>query len=379
MGYLFTDADALRVPGKTSLDELGFLAALAAQVPCGGTIVEIGAFYGRATRVMALSNRHARVIAIDTFEDVHWTRKYAKSYTDIPAFGRGAFNRYMSDLTNVCAITGDSPEAVSDWSTDIDLYFEDAVHGNPKLRANLDFWSAHVKPGGIVCGHEYSHRFLDVKREVDRLASIWNTEVCIVGSLWALRKPGGKTSTLLGKDFMSGMNAQLTVTNKKKGRSSRSLGMWAGAHLDADRIESFRIVPSCAAGPEALQVRLGHPSFGNTNWQDANDLIRFTPDAKVRPFTRIAFRYEPVDGRCSKPLSYRVSARQIGNNGHFFTGTSTWAENGAWAAVAAQRAAINAITLCFSDKPVDAQSAFKPTYASHLKRAGKAIIEHALM
>lgn len=379
MGYLFTDENALRVPGKTSLDELGFLGALAAQVPSGGKMVEIGAFYGRATRVMALANPSAQVVAVDTFQDVNWTRKYANFYRDIPVFGMAAFEKYTANLSNVRAILGDSPNTVTDWPQNIDLYFEDAVHGNPKLRANIDFWSARVKPGGIVCGHDYSHRFLDVKREVDRLALAWNAQVCIVGTLWALRKPGARRNTTIASDFMKEGGGQLIVANKKMGEMSRPPGMWTGAHLDPDRIESLRFVQSSKAVSGALQVRLGHPVFGETNWQDATCRVRFTPDQRLRPFTRVAFRYAPVKGKSPKPLSYRVSARQIGKNGTLYTGTSTWSENGAWAAVGPQKAAINAITLCFSAKPLSAQSKFKPRRLSRLRQAGRAIFETAFL
>ena len=69
------------------------------------------------------------------------------------------------------------------------MYFEDAVHGNPALKSNLNFWSARLRPGGILCGHDYGIKFPDVKREVDAIAASWKTTVHIVGSLWAMQKP----------------------------------------------------------------------------------------------------------------------------------------------------------------------------------------------
>jgi len=52
MSFLRVDDSHLAVPGKMDMDEMAFLAALAAQVPQGGRIVEVGPFYGRSTRAI---------------------------------------------------------------------------------------------------------------------------------------------------------------------------------------------------------------------------------------------------------------------------------------------------------------------------------------
>ena len=171
------------------LDELAFLATLAAQVPQQGHIVEVGAFYGRSTNAIAQGNPTAKITSIDTFENVDWTDRYANQYHGIPVFGRDAFDHFTNSLENVSPIQGFSPDCVRDWVHPIDMYFEDAIHGNPGLKRNLDFWMGHLKPGGIACGHDYTRRFPDIKTEVDSRAHRWGCDVTVVGSLWALRKP----------------------------------------------------------------------------------------------------------------------------------------------------------------------------------------------
>ena len=380
MGYTFADIDALHVPGRTDLDELGFLGALANQVRPGGRIVEVGSFFGRTTCVMAQANPRAQVIAIDTFQEAAWTRRYTRSSPAIPNFSKSAFDKFTRGFPNISSISGASPESVSDWTQPIDMYFEDAVHGNPSLKNNLDFWKAHLRPGGILCGHDYGHRFPDVKREVDAIAKTWNVEVRVVGSLWALQKPGAlcdsvKEAALV---FSACPPLKLQGENKRRGRCSSGSGFWLGAHLEADRLNWISVEPEGELHGRKLEIRLGHPEFGQSAWQPAENRNRLIFRNKLRPFSRFAMRVADTSDNSDHQICYRVSARQIGKNGHIYSGTSQWSANGAWAHVYPEGPAINAITVTLAPIPLSSQNAFPKSKAHQVRSAARSFAKRVL-
>lgn len=360
MSYRHVDASCLKVPGRMDLDELAFLAALAHQVPKHGHIVEVGAFYGRSTRALARGNPNARITSIDTFENVDWTRKYAARFSDVPDFGRAAFAQFTHDIANLDVIEGYSPACVHDWAQPIDLYFEDAVHGNPGLRNNMGFWIDRLKPGGIACGHDYTHRFPDIKREVDALAKQWNVPVALVGSLWALQKPpADHDGRAMMPKLSVGPQLQIETCNKTRGYMTGVGGYWTGAHLDADRLHWFKVHPQTSE--ITLEFRVGHPKFGDTPWIRQGQKVRLVKDGKVRPFTRLAVRLVGNETGAQWHVIYRASARQIGNGGARVTGTSSWAHDGSWASLPREGPGVNAITIdLLNALPPDSQGAFTP-------------------
>jgi len=61
----------------------------------------------------------------------------------------------------------------------LDFVFIDADHSLPGVLADIDSWSRKVKPGGLLCGHDYDHPIktgFGVKAGVDLRASErgWN-------------------------------------------------------------------------------------------------------------------------------------------------------------------------------------------------------------
>lgn len=366
MSFRHVDRDVLAVPGRMDLDELAFLAALAARVPAGGRIVEVGPFYGRSTTAMARANPKARITSIDTFEDVEWIGRYAAKYREVPTFGRAAFDHYTRGLGNVDAIEGFSPDVVSNWTAPVDMYFEDAIHGNPGLKRNLDFWTERLKPGGIACGHDYTRRFPDIKSEVDALARAWGTRVRVVGSVWALRKPDRGHSARRPRGLMPALRVQprlkLRAGNKKRGPDMAHDGFWCGAHLEVDRLNWLSIDDIAADTGLRLEYRLGHPVHGVTDWVPAGRKAWLRAKGSARPFTRLAVRLLGPAGDRLPHVIYRVSARQIGRGGAWLSGTSGWAADGAWATLHTEGPAINAFTVALASKmPPDPQSDFTRT------------------
>ena len=366
MSYLRFTTDLLTVPGKLDPDEMAFLAALAAQVPPGGQIVEIGPFYGRSTRVMARANPGALITSIDTFEDVDWTRRYAARHPSIPAFSEAAFCQFTDDLPNVSRRVGPSPQVAAGWTAPVDLYFEDAVHGNPVLAENLRFWTTRLRPGGIACGHDYTLRFPDIKREVDALAAAWNCELAVVGSLWALRKPGGPISAppapALTPRLSTAPQMQIRTKSKQTGLASTPSGYWCGAHLDADRLLWMQVFRASLPKGLRLEARVGHPEHGTSPWMPVGERIALR-DANGKPlaFDRAAFRIiDDTKGAGHKlHIGYKVSARATGKGASQRSGTSQRVFDGAWARAPSDGVPLNAVTLAlYETRPPDAQMAF---------------------
>ncbi len=322
----------MKIPGKVAWDELMFLSTLASRVPAMGQIVEIGPLYGRSTFSLAKSAPQATVTSIDTFENAEWIQKYAASSKDIPQFGLEAFKKFTSQFENVNPIVGFSPQVVSDWSKPIDMYFEDATHGNPNLKENMNFWISHLKPGGIACGHDYTLRFPDVKREVDEWAKRWGTIPKIVGSLWAIQKPENGVSqptlhTIEGVNSVH--NLVVHTKNKRFGHMKTRSGYWAGAHLDADPLNWISIDFSNHDEDLQLRYNVRHPKFGQSGWKDAGEKAMVIHEGCGKPIWEFAAK---LSGKSAEKFKvyYRVAYRQIGNGGYKLSEISEWTSQGKW-------------------------------------------------
>lgn len=177
------------IPGQMSDAELHRVIALAQSVPPGGIIVEVGSLYGLSSWHLA---RHSApgvtVFCVDPWERAPWIIDLVEKPQNAPPFCREAFEAYTADCTNIVMIQGYSPQIARGWHLPIDLYFEDAMHHNPVLRTNLDFWSARVKAGGIIAGHDYAPQFPEVISETHALSARYGGALTTVESVWSLAK-----------------------------------------------------------------------------------------------------------------------------------------------------------------------------------------------
>lgn len=182
MGY------SIDIPGQVSEEELKFIEKLASAVPTNGKIVELGSLFGRSSYAWSKSvDSNATVYCIDPWKRENWIAELEDRFNT--EFGIEAFHRNTATCKNIVALPGYSPNDFTDWNIPIDLYFDDSVHTNPVFRQNLDFWINHVKPGGVMCGHDYNSEFPDVVNEVNDLARRVGTQIQVVGALWSIRLP----------------------------------------------------------------------------------------------------------------------------------------------------------------------------------------------
>jgi predicted O-methyltransferase YrrM len=198
------------IPNTMARSALYFLAALTRALPPGCRIVEAGSLYGCTSWVLSQNApAGASVICIDPFEHIDWMDSVRERYPDCPPVSREAFQRFTADCGNITIVQGPSPAAYTD-PTPVDLFFEDATHKNPVVADNLEHFARLLKPGGILCGDDFSTSFPDVIAEVVKLQAEWRTPLLVRDRVWAMTKPtpdGRNTildrlQTVLGSDIV---------------------------------------------------------------------------------------------------------------------------------------------------------------------------------
>lgn len=175
----------LSIPGQVSEFQLRAIECVAALVPPGGHVIEVGSLFGCSSWAWARSvDPSVTVHCIDPWEKNEGVRPMEARYG--VAYGIEQFRAFTADCPNIVAHQGYSPMQFLDWALPVDLYYEDAVHTNPILAQNLDFWSARLAPAGILCGDDFRPRFPDVRSGVHQLAGRFSRALITVDFFWCL-------------------------------------------------------------------------------------------------------------------------------------------------------------------------------------------------
>jgi predicted O-methyltransferase YrrM len=146
---------ALATPGFTSDTKLLFLARAAAKAQ---VVVEIGSWLGRSTRALA-DNCPGVVYAVDDWrgpENSPQNRLHFEQAYD-------AFRANCADLIaagKVAPLRVASPAAAEKFrelvDQPIDLLFIDGLHTHAAVGADLAAWIPLLRPGGLLCGDDFS-------------------------------------------------------------------------------------------------------------------------------------------------------------------------------------------------------------------------------
>ena len=181
----------LSIPGQMTEGELRGIEALAKSAPEKACIVETGSLFGLSSFTWATSAPEgSTVYCIDPWVREPWIIELVeKAIPGCPPFGRDAFEKFTAGCKNIIPLQGYSPGDFRNWNTPVDIFFDDAIHENPYLRRNLRFWLTFMKPGGIMCGHDYSAEWPDVVTEVDKLAHELGVKVQTCERLWWIEIP----------------------------------------------------------------------------------------------------------------------------------------------------------------------------------------------
>jgi len=183
---------ALGIQGWMSLPELLLLHRLAADVPAGGTVVEVGTWKGRSAIAMcdALDGKDGVSFhAVDTFlgnegiERMH--ERHGAEIAEDRIYREFLENSRPYPFVEVVRLS--SAEASTQFETEsIDLLFVDADHSFDQVLLDIRNWFGKVKVGGVIAGHDYP------KFDVDRAVHTHFSSVGSVGSVWYVRRRAGK-------------------------------------------------------------------------------------------------------------------------------------------------------------------------------------------
>ena len=190
-----------RYPSLMSEADVDTLIALAKSLPRDAVGVEIGSRLGGSSRIWL---DHAPALQRLYSIDSEWADPRSPGIRepwmqDLNRYwGVDAFNScylfaasQLSAYPNSRMLSLSSPYDLAGWWTEtIDFLYEESSHVNPQLRDTLEFWVPLVRPGGIIAGHDYDHRWYpDITAEVDALAKKLNTKLNVQGKVWWMQKP----------------------------------------------------------------------------------------------------------------------------------------------------------------------------------------------
>lgn len=190
------------LPGQMTRKELVCIAELAQSLPENSTIVELGSLFGKSSVHWAKNaDDSVKIYCVDPWKKENWIKPLEKKFNT--TFSIDTFWKNIDNSSNVIALQAYSPQDFTDWNIPVDIYFDDSVHKNPTFKENLYFWLDRMKPGGVICGHDYEPRFPDIVEEVNLLAEKLSLPLEIVDSIWIIRLP---------KDY----NSPIYIESKKK-------------------------------------------------------------------------------------------------------------------------------------------------------------------
>ena len=146
----------------TEINERECLARLAAEVPAGGSIVEIGCLYGGMTAVMGLASPNAKIIAIDDFS-WHPEDDVATSADLLQE------NMRKVGVQNVYVMEGDSRVIGKNWQARIDLLWVDGGHSFEYVYQDLCNFGPHAQ---VIAVHDYDNPYwASIRQAVEKFIS----------------------------------------------------------------------------------------------------------------------------------------------------------------------------------------------------------------
>lgn len=172
---------ALAVDGWMEKPELEWLAARASGL---SLVVEFGSWFGRSSLALASAKR---LLCVDTWNG---SKEHAR-FLDSGSKPFYEWWRNLYDYSNVTPFPMDlgdveSVELLAAIVTDrggADMVFVDACHDYESVSRDIKTARGILKPGGLLCGHDYCDGWPDVRRAVDEAG---RADVA-VGSIWVLR------------------------------------------------------------------------------------------------------------------------------------------------------------------------------------------------
>ncbi|WP_158745530.1 class I SAM-dependent methyltransferase [Acidisphaera sp. L21] len=247
------------IPGQLRDEEKLAIELIASLLPANGHMVEVGSLLGLSSWIWAKSaDPSVTVHCVDPWELGGAGGNFNKLAGDNDqVFTRAQFLDNVKDCPNIRAHQGFSPVDFKSWTQKIDLYFEDAVHTNPVLAENIAFWCGLLNPDGIICGHDHIDRFPDVCDAAQALASSYQRDLLLIGSLWLLLPQSIVRSTDARVQTVTRRLTDLAATAKPGESVSRQQHSLALARTAG--IPSFRYELTLDTAVEQAIAQRGEP------------------------------------------------------------------------------------------------------------------------
>lgn len=186
------------VPGLLSNGDMDIaIPAIVDMLPESGLFVEIGCFLGKSTvewaRNLQNQKKQYRVISIDSFNSPSQVivNLLIEAGFDIPDHCETQldyFQHYTRDYKFVYPVVGFFNEKFC-FPEQVDGVFEDSTHSLQYLTYALPFWWDHLRPGGVLSGHDYN---LEVRTAVDIFAGVHGVKVQTfekhASTIWCIKK-----------------------------------------------------------------------------------------------------------------------------------------------------------------------------------------------
>jgi predicted O-methyltransferase YrrM len=178
MGKQMSVEHALTISGWMSQTELQWLADRASGLPL---VVEFGSWFGRSSVAMTTATR---LFCVDTWQG-------SNEHSSLMEAGANPFREWWK---NLCAYPNATPLRMNLHDSDAvdllvsivtdqggaDMVFVDASHDYESVRRDLVSARRLLKPGGILCGHDYCDYWSDVMRAVNESCNV----VEVTDTIW---------------------------------------------------------------------------------------------------------------------------------------------------------------------------------------------------
>jgi predicted O-methyltransferase YrrM len=155
------------VVGWMGIEDSKVLHKYASQVE--GTIVEIGCFLGRSTKILCLSSPKSTIHTVEVFG--RHDASDGNLYT--PEDTKTGFLENLKDQTNWKLYHNSSANVAKTWKKKIDLIFIDGDHWYNSVITDINSWLPFMKKGGVMLFHDYEANTFEVKKAVnDRFSNV---------------------------------------------------------------------------------------------------------------------------------------------------------------------------------------------------------------
>lgn len=158
--------------------------------------VEIGSFRGQNARSLLQQRDNLSLTMVDPWGNVQDT--YKRTRDPLASLPQRKWEGLYAHCQKLMEFAGDRVTLLREFSQDavheygeqsLDFVFIDAEHSEAAVYQDIISWVPKIKPGGLLCGHDYGQRsFPGVKKAVDRYASETGQEVTTgLDTTWFIR------------------------------------------------------------------------------------------------------------------------------------------------------------------------------------------------